>query len=273
MMGPNSDRPSGRFSHPFRDLGRQTGGGRGYRRCLVSWLVSLAACGSVQSPITDGGQDAPARDAAAPDAPDRDGPTFQIAGTIREAGTQVAVAGAAVDVIRISDRKLLGTTTSGSEGMYAVLVPTHNAPVDAYLDVNAPGYLRTHAYLIPELSSDSTADALVISGASLQEYAAAARVQQPANTGFILAQLFESNQQAAGATAAVTPSGTVCYTETSTGLPECALPSTAGDGLVWIFSVQQGTANVSGQLADLNHLQSREVSVNASLFIQIGLEP
>jgi hypothetical protein len=195
-----------------------------------------------------------APDAPSPDAPEPDGPTFLIAGAIREVGTQAAIAGATLEVIQISDWKALATTTSDSDGVYTVPVPAHNA-VDAYLDIRAPGYLRTHVYLIPKLSSDSTADALMISGASLREYAAAAQVQQPANTGFILAQSFESNQQAAGATAAVTPSGTICYTEPSTQLPECTLPVTADDGLVWIFSVQPGTTSVRGRLADGNTSQ------------------
>jgi hypothetical protein len=107
----------------------------------------------------------------------------------------------------------------------------------------------------------------------LQQLADAAGVTQPANAGFVLAQLFESNQQAEGGIASVTPSGHVCYTEPTTQRPQCTLASTGSDGLAWIFGVPSGGAAVSGRLADTVQVRSRQVRMEASLLIQVGLEP
>jgi hypothetical protein len=79
--------------------------------------------------------------------------------------------------------------------------------------------------------------------------------------------------QGEAATAGVTPSGRVCYTEPITQQPQCTLASTGDDGLVWIFAVPAGVAAVSGRLADTVQVRSRQVRVEASLLIQIGLEP
>jgi hypothetical protein len=108
---------------------------------------------------------------------------------------------------------------------------------------------------------------------ALQDSADAARVSQPTTTGFILAQLFEANQPSLGATAAVTPSGRVFYTDPSTQLPGGTRTATAGDGQVWIFAVQPGLARVSGQLRDGVAVQARQVSVEANLVVEVGLEP
>jgi hypothetical protein len=178
-----------------------------------------------------------------------------------------------VDVIRILDQVRLATTSSDADGTYAVTVPTHNAPVDTYLDVRHPGHLRTRAYPVPQLTSDSRADVIVFSNATLQDCAAAAGVSQPSSTAFILAQLFESNQPAPGATAEVTPSGRVRYTDPSTSKPGGTQGATDEDGLVWIFAVQPDTASVSGQLADGVPVYTREVHVEPNLVIEIGLEP
>jgi hypothetical protein len=260
---------------------------------LLAWAV-IAACNIPDAMFTKPPGDAAmnAGDPHAPDGPDPQtpdgaepiddatapdpdpGPTIQIAGTIREAGTANGAAGATVDVIRSTDRVQLGTTISDADGNYAVTVPTHDAPVDAYLDVSYPDHLRTRAYLIPQLTVDSPpADAIVFSRADLQAEVDAAGASLPVGSGFILAQLFESNQPAAGATAAVTPSVPVYYTDPSTDQPGNTQTATATDGLVWIFAVQPGVASVSARLADHMDVQPRQVSVEANLVIQIGLEP
>jgi hypothetical protein len=235
-------------------------------------LLPLIACGSVQGQQPDGGLDASPTDGRTVDTPDP-GPTIQISGALREAGTGTAVVGAAVDVIRISDRMRLASTNAGAEGVYAVTVSTHDAPVDAYLDVTDANHLRTRVYLIPQLSSDSSADAYLFTGRILQDCADAAGVSQPTSTGFILAQLFEASQPALQATAAVTPSGQVFYTDPSTSAPGAARTATADDGQVWAFAVEPGLASVSGKLGDGVAVHARQVSVEANMVIEIGLEP
>lgn len=235
-----------------------------WQRRFVLWLVPAVGCGSVQALPPDGEPDVP---------PPADGPTIQISGTVREVGTQDVAGGAAIGVVRIADRAVLGTTRSQADGTYSVAVPGGAVAVDAYLDVAYPGRLRTHAYLVPQLTSDASADVLVVSGPSLQQLANAAGVAQPASTGFVLVQLFESNQQASGGIAAVTPSGDVCYTEPMTQQPRCSLTATDSDGLAWMFAVPSGSATVSGELSDTVPVRPRQVRVEAGLFIQIGLEP
>jgi hypothetical protein len=235
-----------------------------FRRCLLLGLLPIVACGEVQALATDGATDQP---------PPGAGPTIQITGTVREIGTQDAAGGATIDVIQISDRALLATTRSDAAGRYSVDVPTHGALVEAYLDVRDASHLRSHTYLVPRLGSSSIADVLVISGPSLQQLASAANVQQPASTGFILVQLFESNLPATGATAAVTPPRPACYTEPTTHQPRCTRTATADDGLVWMFAVPPGTAALRGWLADMIVVGTRQISVEANMLIQIGLEP
>jgi hypothetical protein len=107
----------------------------------------------------------------------------------------------------------------------------------------------------------------------LQDCADAAGVSQPTSTGFILAQLFESNQPAPQATAEVMPSGLVYYTDPSTMMPGATPTATLDDGLAWIFAVPPGAASVTGQHDDGVPVKTRPVLVEANLVIQIGLEP
>jgi hypothetical protein len=72
-----------------------------WQRRFVLWLVPAVACGSVQALPPDGEPDVP---------PPEDGPTIQISGTVREVGTQDVAGGAAIGVVRIADRAVLGTT-------------------------------------------------------------------------------------------------------------------------------------------------------------------
>jgi len=52
-----------------------------------------------------------------------------------------------------------------------------------------------------------------------------------------------------------------------------SVQATGSDGLAWILAVPSGVATVSGELSDRVPVQSRQVRVEASPVLQIGVEP
>jgi hypothetical protein len=208
----------------------------------VAWVgmlacMTAAACGgdhcegaACSAPV-DAGSDAPADARAA-----------TVAGTVTDASTGAVLAGAAVTAYRPSDRAVLGTTVTASDGTYALVLPSggstsNGSPVDAYVGATLSGHAAAYVFFAFAPSGGLlNGDLRLLTPEAMAVLYATAGVTQDAAAGLIQVKIIGCN---GACTLSATGAGTIGY-----GMTPSAAATTATDGVAWVFNAPSGANTV-----------------------------
>jgi len=227
-------------------------------------LLGLVACGGGSDVEGDdaggGGDDGGGSVIDAPPQPVMvtvRGVTQTIQGT-----TTVTLPGATVELYARAGGAALATTTSGSDGTYALPVTLTTGALDMYLKATSAGRLDSYLYPPAALAADVSGVALlIINQQTLNGIGTAGGFTQQAGKGFIaLAVADAAAQPLANATVTVTPAGTARAVYTRNGLPSSTATSTDASGAAFLANTNAGDVTVD---ATMGGAAFREVVVNA----------
>ncbi len=246
------------------------------RAVLVVCLLAGACGGTGTSPDAMAAADAaelppdalPVPDATAPDADD-DAPALACLGQAPPAtapdplpigGTLFSVIdlevaqleGALVQVRRRGDGALLGQVTTDDEGRFDLTVTSGGVPVDAYLDVDAAGFLPTRGFPAEPLSGGENALLIAVTADELAAWYQTAGAEVEAGTGTLITAVVDCEPKvAAGATVAVTPapSGQIYWDADASAWDPELTASTNGFALATGVAAQVTIAAALGDVA------------------------
>jgi hypothetical protein len=205
---------------------------------LAFTIWSIAACGGDDG---NGGGDA-----QPPDSPVSVPAMITVTGTAsaRGVGSSTPVEGVAVGAFRTSDEATpVVSTTTDAQGMYTLVIPTNNMPVDGFIKATKSGFADTYLYPPAPLVADFAGGSINMLSNEGQlptydlSYTFCTAGTVDPSKGIIGVIVNDSSgTPVAGATTAADPAATKsCYTDGTN--PSGSATATAADGVALMFNV------------------------------------
>jgi hypothetical protein len=149
-----------------------------------------------------------------------------------------------------TDSTPIETATTDGQGKFELPIRVA-LPLDGYLDLADPRFVRTFSHLtqpVVDHANLDDADVFTLTAAGLATLASGAQVTQDPARSLVIAQIVGMDGGVlVGATVhaevgpAATPVSQICYTNSLTGFP-CATGATGADGRAWLFDVPETMA-------------------------------
>lgn len=145
-----------------------------------------------------------------------------------------------------TDSTLIEAATTDGQGRFELPIRVA-LPLDGYLDLADPHFVRTFSHLTQPVvdHADLDVEVFTLTAAGLATLASGAHVTQDPARSVVIAQIVDMYGSAlpgatvqAEAGVPATPVSQICYTNSLTGFP-CAPGVTGTDGLAWLFDVPE----------------------------------
>ena len=257
----------------------------------ITFLGAMTACGGSSShpdaSAADAhvGPDAPPPDATTPfgclglPLPTTAPATVTVSGKteeIKNLATQ-GLGGVAVKAFKSSGGAAIASLTSGTDGTYAISIPTGGTPLDGYVmghhdPVGSSTYLDTYLYPPHALVGDSDQGViLMLTSDTLGLLTGVAGVTQDPAKGMIGMVVADCNgMPLAGAKVTTEPMGTVVYDSGS--LPSSSATMTDTDGRAYVFNVTAGSVVVHAKVGSMD-LRAVTLDARAGVVTTCAIEP
>jgi hypothetical protein len=193
--------------------------------------------------------DCPAADAGVADIAD----PINISGLAKSRGISAStpVAGATVQVRKLSDDSVIATAETDANGAYHLSVPTGGVASAAYLHASGAGLASTDVFTPRPVDSDITGLTITMFDSNLIPLLGQfAGTQIVAGDGVVILQLEDCDGESIeGATVTVSGGNAdtkVVYTAAGSPLPDSSQTHTSNTGTVWIVNLPPGDHLVQG---------------------------
>jgi len=224
----------------------------------ICLLVAVLGCGDDTQPTVDGASpDAPMTDAAPPDAitydfscistpwPSTAPDPVGIGGAIREQPAGSPVVNMTVDLLKLSDDSVLGTTMSSNTGRYNFSVVTGGVAPTAYIKYTKGNFIDGYAFApVPLYRNAQNGDLPTLTPADMMMYAQASGVASlDSSKSVVGVEVHDCGGLFApgGVVTLNPPGGTIVYFD-SNHQPNPSLTSSTTDGKVAIFNATPSTS-------------------------------
>jgi len=212
-------------------------------RAILASCVVLAGCSDLlgigdlsgPAPVDSTPRDAPI-DVIVPDQ-------ITVAGSIQILDVGLAISSGdllQLDFIRMPDRTILATTTSGVAGSFSVLLPTLGAPLDGYFRVRggmAAVDLDSSVYSPVPFTNSGQFDFVLLTNALITELSQKANEPQSPDTAFVMVSVSDpSGQPLQGATVQTQMGLRVVYAGDNLE-PLIGATATGTSGIAFLFNV------------------------------------
>jgi hypothetical protein len=232
-------------------------------KLAICLLVAALGCGDDTQPVGPdaASPDSPTIDAPMPDAAPPDAYTYDfscistpwpttapdpvgVGGGIHEQPGAIAVVNMTVDLLKLTDDSVLGTTTTSSTGRFNLSVATGGVAPVAYFKYTKTGFIDGYAFGPSAIFRNAqNGDLPTLTPADMTMYAQASGVSSlDANKSVVAVEVHDCNGFfAPGASITLNPPGGTIVYFGANHAPDTSLTQTTTDGKVAIFNATPST--------------------------------